>query len=226
MKRFFITLFFTALISLPLGVSAQAQKENHDATKAVSGKIQIQEGQHFTRLETPIKVSTGDKIEVREMFWYGCPHCNQLEPTIIKWLKNKPENAEFIPMPAVFSQRWVFHAKTYYTLKALGVDEKAHPMVFESIHQKRKPINNTKQLAKFLKANFDIEPSKVESAFNSFTVDSNMRAANAYSVKSGANGVPTVIVDGKFKTSVQEAGGNTQLFKVVDELVLLAQAER
>lgn len=226
MKRFFITLFSTTLFLFSFSVNAQSQSSHQDASKTEAGKITIQEGQHFTRLETPIKVSTGDKIEVREMFWYGCPHCNKLEPTIINWLKNKPENAEFVPMPAVFSQRWVFHAKVYYTLKALGIDEKAHPMVFESIHNKRKPINNTKQLAKFLKANFDIEASKVESAFNSFTVDSNMRAANAYSVKSGANGVPTVIVDGKFKTSVQEAGGNVQLFKVVDELVLLAQSER
>lgn len=225
MKRIFITLFFTSLFSLTFTANAQAQSVT-EPKSPVAGKIQIQEGQHFTRLEKPIKVSTGEKIEVRELFWYGCPHCNQLEPTIINWLKTKPDNAEFVPMPAVFSQRWIFHAKVYYTLKALNIDEKAHPMVFEAIHKKRKPINNNKQLVKFLKANFDIEASKVESAFNSFTVDSNMRAANAYSVKTGANGVPTVIVDGKFKTSVQEAGGNQQLFKVVDELVALAQSER
>ncbi len=226
MKRFFITLFFTALVSLPLSINAQSQNNTHASHATAAGKAQIQEGQHYIRMETPLKVSTGDKIEVREMFWYGCPHCNQLEPTIINWLKTKPENAEFIPMPAVFSQRWIFHAKVYYTLKALGIEEKAHPMVFESIHSKRKPINNTKQLTKFLKANFDIDASKVESAYNSFTVDSNMRSANAYSVKSGANGVPTIIVDGKFRTSVQAAGGNNQLFAVVDQLVALAQSER
>ena len=99
-------------------------------------------------------------------------------------------------------------------------------MVFDSIHQKRRPINNIKQLSQFVKARFDIDSDKVEKAFQSFTVDSNMRAANSYSLKSGANGVPTVIVDGKFRTNVSSAGGNKQLFNVVDQLIILAESER
>ena len=84
-----------------------------------------------------------------------------------------------------------------------------------------------KQLNQFLKRNgHDIDPDKVESAFNSFSVDTNMRAANDYSLKSGANGVPAVIVDGKFLTSVSSAGGRVELFQVVNELVKIAQNER
>ncbi len=223
MKRFIFTLFFSALVSWSATINAQTLVEK--ATPAAQ-KLNIIEGQHYTRLDKPIKVVTKDKIEVRELFWYGCPHCNRLEPVILNWLKTKPENSEFVPMPAVFSQRWLFHAKVFYTLKALGIEEKAHPMVFESIHHKRRPISNLKQLSKFVKANFDIDGDKVEKAFQSFTVDSNMRAANAYSLKSGANGVPTVIVDGKFRTNVSSAGGNKQLFDVVDQLIILAQSER
>jgi len=224
MKRFIFTLFFSALISWSITANAQTLVEK--TTPATAQNLSIIEGQHYTRLDKPIQVVTKDKIEVRELFWYGCPHCNRLEPVILNWLKTKPENSEFVPMPAVFSQRWLFHAKAFYTLKALGIEEKAHPMVFESIHHKRRPINNLKQLSKFIKANFDIDSDKVEKAFQSFTVDSNMRAANAYSLKSGANGVPTVIVDGKFRTNVSSAGGNKQLFDVVDQLIILAQSER
>ena len=204
------------------------ETDSSEATQSINlDKIKAKEGTNFTRLAEPLKVATGDKIEVRELFWYGCPHCNQLEPIVIQWEKNKPENSEFIPMPAVFSQRWVFHAKVYFTLQALGIDEKAHPMVFESIHKLRKPINNLRQLNAFLKSNnFDIEPEKVENAFNSFSVDTNMRAANAYSLKSGANGVPAVIVDGKFLANVTSAGGGVQLFQLVNELIELAQSER
>ena len=99
-------------------------------------------------------------------------------------------------------------------------------MIFDSIHHKHQPINNLKQLSKFIKANFNIDSDKVKKAFESFSVDSNMRAANAYSLKSGANGVPTVIVDGKFRANVQSAGGNQQLFDVVDQLIVLAESER
>lgn len=222
MKRILIALFFTSLLSLSIPAHSQVVQNAIPAAE----KLQIVEGQHFTRLEKPLKISTGDKIEVRELFWYGCPHCNRLEPVIINWLKTKPENSEFIPMPAVFSERWIFHARAFYTIKALGLEEEAHPKVFESIHNKRRPINNIKQLSRFLKANYDVDSDKVQKAFNSFTVDSNLRAANAYSLKSGSNGVPTVIVDGKFRATVRSAGGNKELFDVVDQLIDLAQSER
>lgn len=224
MKRFIFTLFFGALVSWNTTINAQLLTKEKAAPAAQ--QLNIVEGQHYTRLDKPINVVTDDKIEVRELFWYGCPHCNRLEPVILNWLKTKPENSEFVPMPAVFSQRWIFHAKVFYTLKALGIEEQAHPLVFDSIHHKRRPISNIKQLSKFVKTRFDIDNDKVEQAFQSFTVDSNMRAANAYSLKSGANGVPTVIVDGKFRTNVSSAGGNKQLFDVVDQLIILAQSER
>ena len=225
MKRILITLFFSSLLSISMSAHGQLKLENQP-NQASAQKTKFVEGQHFTRLEEPLKIVTGDKIEVRELFWYGCPHCNRLEPVVLNWLKTKPANSEFVPMPAVFSQRWIFHAKVFYTLKALGIEKKAHPEVFTSIHAKKRPINNIKQLNKFLKANYDIDQEKVENAFKSFTVDSNMRAANAYSLKSSATGVPTVIVDGKFKVTVNSAGGNQQLFNVVDELIVLAQSER
>jgi len=226
MKRLILTLFISTLLSWSVTISAQETTEKTAAAKTELTELTIVEGQHYTRLDKPIKVTTGEKIEVRELFWYGCPHCNRLEPVIINWLKTKPENTEFVPTPAVFSQRWVFHAQAYYTIKTLGIDEVAHPMIFDSIHHKRQPINNLKQLSKFIKANFNIDSDKVKKAFESFSVDSNMRAANAYSLKSGANGVPTVIVDGKFRANVQSAGGNQQLFDVVDQLIVLAESER
>ena len=223
----FFGLFLTSFLANADSHTANQANSSEAAQSINLDKIKAKEGKNFTRLEEPLKVSTGDKIEVRELFWYGCGHCNALEPVVIQWVKNKPENSEFIPMPAVFSQRWVFHAKVYFTLQALGIDEKAHPLVFDSIHKLRKPINNLRQLNAFIKSNnFDIDPDRVENAFNSFSVDTNMRAANAYSLKSGANGVPAIIVDGKFLASVSSAGGGVQLFQLVNELVELAQAER
>lgn len=223
MKRLLITTLFASLFLIAF--SSHAQTSSH-AQASSPPDTKYVEGQHYFKLDKPLKVSTGDKIEVRELFWYGCPHCYQLEPLVINWVKNKPDNAEFVATPAVFSQRWIFHAKAFYTIQALGLEEEAHPLIFNSIHAKRKPINNAKNLSKLLKANFDSDPETVEKTLTSFTVDSNVRAANAISVKSGANGVPTIIVDGKYRTSGQAAGSNVEIFNVVNFLVKKSQDER
>lgn len=179
----------------------------------------------YTVLQKPINVSTGDKIEVAELFWYGCGHCFALEPHVEKWKENMPENAEFVKVPAIFSKRWEFHGKAYYTMEALGVLDKANEAFFHQIHIQNKPINTMPQLVDFL-AKFDLGEEEVSKAFNSFAVDTKFRNANKITRMSTASGVPAVLVDGKYHTSVSLAGGATELFEVVNQLVAKAAAER
>ena len=82
------------------------------------------EGGHYEVLPEVLPVQTGDKIEVVEMFWYRCPHCYRLEPYMLDWLATKkPENAEFVPIPAILNKQWAYHARAYYVFEALGLDE-------------------------------------------------------------------------------------------------------
>ncbi|MGH1542196.1 MAG: thiol:disulfide interchange protein DsbA/DsbL [Arenicella sp.] len=204
---------FCLLALTPLLSSAQTEK--------------FIEGQHYSVIEQPLATSTGDNIEVKELFWYGCPHCFRLEPDIIHWKNNmKADDAQFVLVPAVFSQRWEFHAKAFYTLDALGILDTAHQAIFDSIHVNKKHINNLKQLTKILVEQFGQDEKKVESAFNSFSVDSNLRAARSISQKSGATGVPAIIVAGKYRTSVSEAQGQKQLLEVINFLVDKARTEK
>ena len=170
-------------------------------------------------------VTTGDKIEVAELFWFGCGHCFALEPALKEWKKNIPANAEFKKVPAIFSSRWEFHGQAFYTMQALDVPEKAYDDFFNEIHVKRKQMNNMNQLVTFLSA-FDKTEEQVKSAFNSFDVSNKMRAAKKITRQSGANGVPSIIVDGKYLTSQQLGGGTGQMFQVVNQLVGKAAAER
>ena len=179
----------------------------------------------YEALETPITVSTGDKIEVTELFWFGCGHCYALEPHLKSWLANKPENAEFRKVPAIFSKRWEFHGKAFYTMEALGVPEQAYDDFFKAIHVKRQRMNTLEALVSFLEG-FGKNKEAVESAFNSFAVDSKLRNAMKITRASGATGVPAIIVDGKYRTSQQQSGGTPELFKVVDQLVAKAAEER
>ncbi len=179
----------------------------------------------YKPVATQFNVSSGDKIEVAELFWFGCGHCFALEPTVKKWNANKPDNVEFVKIPAIFSKRWEFHGKAFYTMKALNVPEEAYDAFFHSIHIKRKQINNLGALTEFL-AKFDKTEDQINSAFNSFEVDSKVRAAIKISRQSGATGVPTIVVDGKYQTSQGMTGGVDGLFKTVDLLVEKAASER
>lgn len=202
-------------------------QENNSASQAnaVTQPAQVAETIRYTTLETPLSVSTGEKIEVTELFWYGCSHCFALEPFINTWLETKPETAEFIKIPAVFSASWGFHAQAFYTMEALGVLEQASDPFFHQIHVTRRPINSLDSFVEFM-ADFDKDEQEVTAAFNSFAVDSKLRNATNITKQSTATGVPAILVDGKYLTSVSQAGGQAELFELVDELVDKAANER
>jgi thiol:disulfide interchange protein DsbA len=180
---------------------------------------------NYSVISNPLTTTSGDKIEVMELFWFGCGHCFALEPKVKAWLKDKPENASFKKVPAVFSARWEFHARAYYTMEALGVLDQTEEAFFNRLHVARKPINDLSALVAFL-ADFDITEDAVEAAYNSFAVDSQMRNAKLITAKSTARGVPALIVDGKYLTGAQLAGGSDRIFTVVNQLVEKAAAER
>src|SRR3990170_7019068 len=84
----------------------------------------FEEGRHYMVLPFPVAVETGNKIEVREIFWYGCPHCYVLEPGLSQWVKKLPANTQFVRTPGTASPRWAIHGQAYYTFDALGITAK------------------------------------------------------------------------------------------------------
>jgi len=172
-----------------------------------------------------ITVTTGDKIEVTELFWFGCGHCFALEPALKEWKKTMPENATFKKVPAIFSKQWEFHGQAFYAMQALDAPEAAYDEFFNAIHVKRNPLNNMGRLVAFLK-NHGFSEEQVESAFNSFDVNNKIRNAKKITRQSGANGVPALVVDGKYLTSQRLSGGTKEMFQVVDQLVGKAAEER
>ena len=74
-----------------------------------------QPGTHY-RVMTPVQPTSVDpgKVEVLEIFWYGCPHCYTLEPHAREWVDNEmPSNAEFVRIPATLNRGWQVHARAY-----------------------------------------------------------------------------------------------------------------
>ena len=203
---------FVLVVGLLALMACQAQTDGPDPTK-------------YRAVNQPIPVTTGDKVEVAELFWFKCGHCYALEPALKRWSETMPENAELVKIPAVLNSRWAFEAQAYYTMQALDVPQKAYDNYFMSIHVQRKYINSVDDLSEFL-AEFGKTPEQVKSAFASFAVDTNMRYAKRAGISSGATGVPAIIVDGKYITSVTDAGSVSEMFEVVNQLIKKAESER
>lgn len=183
-----------------------------------------EQGVHYTELSDPQPVQTDEQIEVRELFWYGCPHCYTLEPFIENWIRNKPENAQYVPTPGIFHAQSEFHARVFYTFEALGITDKVHRDFYDELHQRGNRIYNVEGLVEFA-AKHDVGADELRGAYDSFSVDANVRSAKQMFGKYGATGVPTMIVDGRYRFTVSSAGGHKQLLELIDFLVDKAATE-
>lgn len=192
---------------------------------ALAQENQYVEGGHYELLSEFQPVQTGDKIEVVEMFWYRCPHCYRLEPFLVQWLQNKPENVEYVPIPAMLNPSWEFQARAFYTFEALGLTEQLHGKFFDAIHKERRPFNTVEQLAEWA-ASHGADPDAITSTMDSFAVNNKLSFASVMSRKYGITGVPAIIVDGKYRTNVSMAGSHEELFNLINYLVKKAAEER
>jgi len=175
------------------------------------------EGVDYKKL-TPQSTDIGDKIEVLEFFWYGCPHCYTFEPYINAWKKTKPANVEFVRVPAIFRPDWEVQARTYYALSNMGQIEDLHGKIFTAIHKDKKRLDKKEMLTAFLVKN-GVDRKKFEEEYNSFAVDSMVRKAKKKQTAYKLQGVPSIAVNGKYLTSGSMAGSYDNLVKILDYLV-------
>jgi len=179
---------------------------------------QYKEGVHYQRIEPTVPTTTGDKIEVVELFWYGCPHCYDFDPYIKRWLMRKPANVEFIHIPAVFNKLWELHAQAFYTAKALGISGKIHDALFDAMHQGGRKFPTPASLQQFFAEN-GVSKEDFYKAFNSFTVKSQVKRAIQLTKRYGIDGVPALIVNGKYRVNSRNVRTYSEMLKVVDYLV-------
>jgi thiol:disulfide interchange protein DsbA len=176
------------------------------------------EGVDYKAISAEVKTSHPDKVVVTEFFWYGCPHCFRFEPYIEHWLKTIPAGVVFEQVPSVLNPSWSNHAKTFYALKLMGVQEQIHKKVFDAIHVERKRLDSIDQLAEFI-ADQGLDEKLFRDSYASFPVDAQIRKNSKIEKRYGHNGVPAIIVNGKYFASGGMAGSNDRLIKIIDYLV-------
>jgi Protein-disulfide isomerase len=178
----------------------------------------IQAGKQYVELTSPVPVAQPGKIEVVELFWYGCPHCYQLEPTIKPWSEKLPQDVHFVRIPAMFGGLWNIHGQMFLTLESMGVEAKVHDAVFAAIHREGKKLATAEEQAEFLAAQ-GIDKDTYLSTFNSFAVKGQMEKAKKLAMAYQITGVPVLVVNGKYRFDLGTAGGPDGVLKVADHLI-------
>lgn len=179
-----------------------------------------QAGKEFDQVAQVITTDTPAKIEVMEIFWYGCIHCYQMEAPLNAWVKRQASDVYFKRMPGLPNPSWAPMAKAYYVLQSLGMGEKLHGALFEAVHKQR-ALNPTdeKAIIEWVALKAGKDKVKVEQEFNSFATKTALNRAAQLFRASGATGVPSLVVDGQFITSGTMAGGNEAALKTVDYII-------
>jgi thiol:disulfide interchange protein DsbA len=186
----------------------------------VVAQIAFVEGVDFQRIDPAVKTTHPDKVVVTEIFWYGCPHCFRFEPFVEPWAETIPQGVVFEQVPSVINPGWEVHARTYYALKLMGAQEQMHKKFFNAIHVDRQRLTSFDAIAEFV-GKQGLDEQEFRRQYASFPVDSQVRKSKKIESHYGHNGVPAVVVNGKYLTSGSMAGNYDRLIKIIDYLVAI-----
>ena len=205
MKRSIQVLTFVLL--MPMAFSSFAQIERFVA------------GTHYTELAAPANTNDSSKIEVLEVFWYGCSHCFRFEPLIANWEATMPADVDFGRFPAMWNGLMEVHAQVYYTAEAMDALDVVHEHVFNAINIEGNRLQNEGQIGALF-AKYGINEDEFAKSFNSFSVRTKVNQAKqrmqAYEIRS----TPNMIVNGKYLVATsQSVLTQADMLEVVDFLV-------
>jgi len=193
----------------------------------VSHAEQIEVGVNYDLLPIPVETADPSKIEVVEVFSYGCPHCFEFEPSMAAWRAKQLPDVQFRRIPATFRKDWMLLAQAYYAAEVLGVVDKVHEPIFEAIHLKGLNPGDPAVLATVFKESAGVDGEEFLKVLNSFGVRSKVQQADAQGRMYRLQGVPTLIVNGKYTVyNINVTGGNVDRLTVVDYLVAKERAAR
>lgn len=139
-------------------------------------------------------------------------------PVMDRWLQDKPENVEYVRMPAILSEKWALHARAYYTAEILGIVDKIHRPLFDAIHAERRDLDSEQTLESFF-GEFGVDTETFKKTWRSFAVETRVRKARVMTERYGISGTPAVVVNGKYRTDGVMTGNYANMIRVIEELI-------
>ena len=174
-------------------------------------------GKNFIVIDKPVETETGEKVEVRELFWYFCGHCFNINPILDNWLKTMDSSAQLVLQPAVFPG-WEYGSTFYYVLEELGELDRLHSALFNAIHIQKLNLKTQQDFVTWLSLN-GVDEEKSNKVYESFSVKVAVNKAKANTYKYRITGVPAFIVNGKYMVNSTSAGSQEKIFEVIDYLI-------
>jgi len=173
--------------------------------------------QKYVQISTE-KQQESKSIIIYEFFWYGCPHCYNLEPTMERIEADLDKDTKIVKLPVALRDSWRPHAKLFYALQQMGKIDEVHNLIFEEIHLEDNRLNTEQQMIDFL-GKHGIDTNKFMEKYNSFGTEARIKKASNLAKKYQINSVPTIIVNGKYLTSGSYVSSYDELYSVVNLLI-------
>ena len=173
--------------------------------------------QKYVQISTEKQKESKDII-IYEFFWYGCPHCYNLEPTMDRIEADLEKDTKVVKLPVALRDSWIPHAKLYYALKQMDKIDQVHNLIFEEIHLEDNRLNTEQQMIDFL-GKHGVDTDKFIEKYNSFDTEARIKKASNLAKKYQIDSVPTIIINGKFLTSGSYVSSYDELYSVVNLLV-------
>jgi thiol:disulfide interchange protein DsbA len=182
--------------------------------------VGVAHGEDFTKLEKPQPVAVPGKIEVIEFFWYGCPHCNDLEPAVEAWEGSLAKDVAFRREHVIWSGRGATeaHARIFLTLRSMNLLKQHHRAVFEAIHKTKSELRSEKEVFDWA-AKRGIDRAKFEATYKSFGINAQVARAKDLTERYLVEGVPGFAVNGKYMTTLGMTRSDKRMFEVVNKLI-------
>lgn len=206
--RFFSAFFAATLLASTMGFAAD-----------------LQAGRDYTQIESPLSTAR-DKIEVVEFFSYGCPHCNDFHPLLDAWAAKLPKDVILRRIPVSFNRApWARLSRIYFALEAMGELPRIDGAVFKALHEDRVNFNSDEAVVNWAVKN-GLDGKKFDGMLTSFSIQSKVQQADQEAAKARIQGVPSLIVDGRFLLSNEAAGSYEELLKRADFLIAKVRKEK
>ncbi len=175
-------------------------------------------GRDYQLLDPPVPTANSGKIEVIEVFSYGCIHCSTLQPFVDNWKASLPDDVDFSYAPLGFGGVADTYARAYFAAESLGLNDRAHAALFEAIHTERREFRDAADLADFY-SEFGVTRQNFERAMHSFAVNTRINRLKQQMPRYGVEGTPSMIVNGKYRVAMPAGSGAAGMLRIVDFLV-------
>ena len=174
------------------------------------------------------------KVEVMEVFSYGCIACNNFQPVVQQLKRNLPPNAQLAFLPASFNpaEDWPMLQRAFFAAQSLGIAERTHQGMFDAVwktgelaisdpatHRLKDPQPSIEDAADCYARMAGVKREAFLAAARSFDVDVKIRAADAQVAAMKVPGTPCIIVNGKYRVIMDSLKTSYDLNDLVNYLV-------